>query len=169
MSDIKYYVIDVEGGDVNKTVSSIVEHQNVDADDIEVIKGSLVDVFQIPQGNAYKDAALVVLSCSSLTSYVDVDSYVLPAAAMIKSLSNCVFILNCEHAVYRNNISQKSKAEKLLGFNLVSTSLWRNAHQLDAVSVCDASEPEPAPEPEPSDFEVETWVPQDESTEEDDV
>jgi len=30
-----------------------------------------------------------------------------------------------------------------------------------------APEPEPVVEPEPSDFEVESWVPQDESTEED--
>jgi hypothetical protein len=82
-----------------------------------------------------------------------------------------VFVVNCDHA-WLSQVLDLSNPEKYVSFDIggpkrcvVSMDL---ANDFVGCEVPSAPAPESVVEPEPSDFEVESWVPQDESTEEDD-
>jgi hypothetical protein len=81
-----------------------------------------------------------------------------------------VFVVNCDHA-WLSQVLDLSNPEKYVSFDIggpkrcvVSMDL---ANDFVGCEIPSAPAPESVVEPE-SDFEVESWVPQDESTEEDD-
>ena len=156
---IKYYVINVEGGDVSKAVSSLCEYQNVEQEDITVIDGGLQQVFSIPVEQGYDGKAVALLSSSYLANTVDVDNFITDGCVMMRDPFDRLFVLDCSNPFYKNAIGPKTNLNNFTSFNVGSTSLWRIAVDLSGNVGPDII---PVNEPEPSDFEIETWVPQDE-------
>ena len=156
---IKYYVIDVEGGDVQKSVSSICEYQDVEMDEVVIIKGSLEQVFTIPQLQEHNGIGMVLLSSSYLTDKVDVDNFVSDGCVMMRDPFDRLFVVDCKKPFYKSSIGPSTKLSNFINFDVGSTALWRIAINLGNIVGPDLT---PVNEPEPSNFEVETWVPQDE-------
>jgi len=156
---IKYYIINVNGGDLSQVVSSVCEYQDVDQEDVTIIDGGLEQVFSIPVKQGYNGHAVALLSSSYLTNTIDVGSFVTDGCVMMRDPFDRLFVLDCSKPFYKNAIGPKTNLSNFIGFDVGSTSLWRIA-----VDLSNSVGPDiiPVNEPEPSDFEVETWIPQDE-------
>jgi len=140
---IKYYVVDVEGGNVNKAVSSICEYQGVDTDDVVVIKGSVETVFSVPRLQGHSGIGMVLLSSSHLTSQVDVDEFVNDGCLMMRDLYDRLFVLDCSKPYYKDKIGVKTPLAQFASFSMGSPALWKIAIDLGKVV---GSESEPAPD-----------------------
>ena len=73
---IKYYVIDLDNGDLNKAIDSVCEYQDVDKEDVTVLKGGIDQVFSVPRKQGHSGIGVVLLSSSYLESTLDVDKFV---------------------------------------------------------------------------------------------
>jgi hypothetical protein len=168
MSDVKYYVIDVDGGDVDKAVSSIVKHQSVDEDMITILSGGIDQVFAVPRLSEHSGIGMVLLSSTYLTRQIYANEFVTDYSIMMRDAFDRIFIVDCSKPFYKQKIGLNTNLNNFVNFDVGDTSLWRIATKLNSVlpdahkSPEPAPEPEPVVEPEPSDFKVETWVPQDE-------
>jgi len=162
---IKYYVIDLKVGDVNKAVSSICDYQDVSTNDVVIIEGGLEQVFTIPQLQAHDGIAVVLLSSAYLKDKIDVETFVSDGCVMMRDPLDKVFVMDCNKPFYKSSIGPKTKLSNFLGFDIGSSSLWRIAIDLGKCVGCDLvlDEPviEPDPQPDPQEVAKE-WYPMDE-------
>lgn len=176
MSDIKYYVIPVDGCDQFVAAQKLADAHDLDIKDVVFLGNDPSYVFRVPAMQGYEGKAVVVCSNQLCQSKVDVEDIGVKAAAYNETKD--IFVLDCTAHIFKEVFSAKSVATQnltpYLKFNIGAGNGWWSTNEVLDMYFENTSpkpiefkpepapEPEPVVEPEPSDFEVETWVPQDE-------
>ena len=136
------------------------------------------EVQRILSKENYQGLAIAV--GEDVTQHHELPSDVCSGKAVLFNKAGTIFIFNCAHPLWQDKSYIKQLADDNWlkscplspGVNKVmddSIESYFDINFIPPVAPEPAPEPEPVVEPEPSDFEVESWVPQDESTEEDDA
>ena len=132
----------------------------------------LKDIQKVPSMQNNEGVALVTTGDAGDVSEAELLK-ALDGKAVLFNSSRSIFIFDCSHRLWKDKTYKRNIAagmeltkgvEKILDDSIEKYVDGTFVPEPDPVP-----EPEPVVEPEPSDFEVESWVPQDESTEEDDV
>ena len=157
---VKYYV--VKGN--TDAVDAVKVYQDVE--DVQLLD-SHKDLWKVPALQGFEGTAVVICD-RVLTQTVDFDS--ISCTAVCHTEDKDVVVLDCSHPFIKSKVGNPKDPSRLMGFNFGKKEYFLLCSELDSkFSATAAPKPESVVEPEPSDFEVESWVPQDESTEEDDV
>jgi hypothetical protein len=128
----------------------------------------LQEVQKIPSMENYE--GIVLATIDGVTQHHEIDvAQVLGGKAVVFNSSQSIFLFNCAHGLWQNK-SYKRQIEAgeplTQGVEKIVDDTIENYFDGNFVPPAPEPEPEPEPEPvsepEPSDFEVETWVPQDE-------
>ena len=128
---IKYYVIDLDNGDLNKAIDSVCEYQNVDKEDITVLKGGIDQAFSVPRKQAHSGIGVVLLSSSYLESTLDVDKFVRIDSLMMRDAFDRLFIVDCEKQFYQVYIGPNTNLSTFTNFDIGSTNHWKIAVELN--------------------------------------
>ena len=128
----------------------------------------LQEVQKIPSMENYE--GIVLATINGVTQHHEIDvAQVLGGKAVVFNSSQSIFLFNCAHGLWQNK-SYKRQIEAgeplTQGVEKIVDDTIENYFDGNFVPPAPEPEPEPEPEPvsetEPSDFEIETWVPQDE-------
>ena len=128
----------------------------------------LQEVQKVPSMENYE--GIVLVTVDGITQHHEIDvAKVLGGKAVVFNSSQSIFLFNCAHGLWQNK-SYKRQIEAgeplTQGVEKIVDDTIENYFDGNFVPPAPEPEPEPEPEPvsepEPSDFEVETWVPQDE-------
>ena len=128
---IKYYVVDLGDGDLKKAVDSVCEYQDVDKEDVTVIKGGIDQIFSVPRKQGHSGIGMVLLSSSYLESTVDVDNFVRVDSLMMRDAFDRLFILDCEKQFYQVYIASNTDLNTFTNFDIGSTNHWKIAVELN--------------------------------------
>lgn len=151
---IQYYV--VKGN--NDAATAIKVHQGIDG--VEWLN-SKEDLWKAPSMQDFQGKAVIVCSDRKLSKRVDFES--VGSTAIVYTEDKNVVVFDCSHPFVKSKIGSPKNPAKFMGFNIGKPSYYSISDELDTLfSATTVPAPEPVVEPEPSDFEVETWVPQDE-------
>jgi len=141
----------------------------------------LQEVQKIPSMENYE--GIVLATIDGVTQHHEIDvAQVLGGKAVVFNSSQSIFLFNCAHGLWQNKSYKRQieageplsqGVEKIVDDTIENyfdgNFVWfenclttYNKTQPPAPEPAPEPEPEPVSEPEPSDFEVETWVPQDE-------
>ena len=178
MSNVKYYVIPVDGCDQFSAAERLADAHDIDVKDVVFLGSDPSHVFRVPVMQGYEGKAVVVCSNQLCHSKVDIEDIDVKAAAYNETKD--IFVLDCTAHIFKEVFSARSVATQnltpYLKFNIGAGNGWWSVNELLGMYFENINpqpvefKPEPMPkpepeavtEPEPSDFEVETWVPQDE-------
>ena len=120
----------------------------------------LQEVQKVPSMENYEGIVLVTID--GITQHHEIDvAKVLGGKAVVFNSSQSIFLFNCAHGLWQDKTYKRQiEAGQSLtqGVEKIVDDTIENYFDGNFVPL----EPEPVSEPEPSDFEVETWVPQDE-------
>ena len=128
----------------------------------------LKDIQKVPSMENYE--GIVLATIDGVTQHHEIDvAQVLGGKAVVFNSSQSIFLFNCAHGLWQNK-SYKRQIEAgeplTQGVEKIVDDTIENYFDGNFVPPAPEPEPEPEPEPvsepEPSDFEIETWVPQDE-------
>ena len=128
----------------------------------------LQEVQKVPSMENYE--GIVLVTVDGITQHHEIDvAKVLGGKAVVFNSSQSIFLFNCAHGLWQNK-SYKRQIEAgeplTQGVEKIVDDTIENYFDGNFVPPAPEPEPEPEPEPvsepEPSDFEIETWVPQDE-------
>lgn len=128
---IKYYIVNTNDGDLNKAIKSICDYQDVDKEDIFVLKGGLEQVFAVPREQGHSGIGVVLLDSSYLTSTIDVDQFVRDDCLLMRDAFDRLFVLDCEKPFYQVSIGAKSDLVAFTNFDIGSTNHWKIAVNLN--------------------------------------
>ena len=167
---MKVYVIKLNGTDTSKTEQSLLNNNL----DYTVLPGTkLNQVWSVPKLENFKGVALVITSNVEMKSLFDASKYLGGGSIMCHTVDRDVCIMDCSKGWFRQ-VDSGSDYSSVFGSKKCNVSDELRTHFNPEVSVPPTPEPapepapEPSPEPEvivepdPSDFNVETWTPQDE-------
>jgi hypothetical protein len=124
----------------------------------------LQEVQKVPSMENYE--GIVLATIDGVTQHHEIDvAQVLGGKAVVFNSSQSIFLFNCAHGLWQNK-SYKRQIEAgeplTQGVEKIVDDTIENYFDGNFVPPAPEPEPEPVSEPEPSDFEIETWVPQDE-------
>ena len=124
----------------------------------------LQEVQKVPSMENYKGIVLVTID--GITQHHEIDvAKVLGGKAVVFNSSQSIFLFNCAHGLWQDKTYKRQiEAGQSLtqGVEKIVDDTIENYFDGNFVPPAPEPEPEPVSEPEPSDFEIETWVPQDE-------
>lgn len=124
----------------------------------------LQQVQKVPSMENYEGIVLVTID--GITQHHEIDvAKVLGGKAVVFNSSQSIFLFNCAHGLWQDKTYKRQiEAGQSLtqGVEKIVDDTIENYFDGNFVPPAPEPEPEPVSEPEPSDFEVETWVPQDE-------
>ena len=128
----------------------------------------LKDIQKVPSMENYE--GIVLATIDGVTQHHEIDvAQVLGGKAVVFNSSQSIFLFNCAHGLWQDKTYKRQiEAGQSLtqGVEKIVDDTIENYFDGNFVPPAPEPEPEPEPEPvsepEPSDFEIETWVPQDE-------
>jgi hypothetical protein len=157
---IKYYVI---GNIDSDAVQAVKYHQGVD-EVLEIIDEKYI--WKIPHDQDFTGIAVVIKENAILSESFEPNDFIEKTKPMFFSPCKSVYIINCEQSKF--TVVNLNRLDDYMRFQLVAPHRWGESVDLAKLFNLPVDQPVfedekwVTPEPEPSDFEVETWVPQDE-------